>query len=159
MRTVFALFLDYNDAVKAVDELYRQGFKHDEIQILTEEAVAKELTDGNRHIDQGDNLMGMLAGRQAMPVSGVGKVVAVGPLTTIFTQSATQPTPIQGGLVGAFQSMGVPQDRAAFYTDGINQAGVVMAMRVDDTRAANAANILRRFNGSEVSAYTSNRTL
>lgn len=159
MRTVFSLFLDYNDAARAVEELYRQGFKHDEIQILAEEAVAKEITDGNRRVDQGDNLVGMLAGRQGMPVSGVSKVVAVGPLTTIFTQSATQPTPVQGGLVGAFQEMGIPQDRAAFYTDGINQAGVVMAIRVDDARAANAANILRRFNGSEVSAYTPNSLL
>jgi hypothetical protein len=156
MRTVFGLFLNYNDAIKAVDELYRQGFKEDEIQILTEEAVVKEITGGNQQIDQGDNLVGMLAGRQGMPVSGVGSVVAVGPLTTIFTRSATQPSPIQGGLVGAFESMGVPQDKAAFYTDGINQAGVVVAMRTDAERTANAANILRRFNGKEVSAYTPN---
>jgi hypothetical protein len=159
MRTVFGLFLDYNDAVKTVDELYRQGFREEEIQILTEEAVIKEITDGNRLIDQGNNLAGMLAGRQGMPVSGVGSVVAVGPLTTIFTQSATQPTPIQGGLVGAFQSIGVPQDKAAVYTDGINQAGVVIAMRVENERAASAANVLRRFNGSEVSAYTANRSI
>ncbi|MBX2999063.1 MAG: hypothetical protein KF893_11185 [Caldilineaceae bacterium] len=156
MRTVFGLFLDYNDAIRAVDELYRQGFKDDEIQILTEEAVAKELTGGNRQIDQGDNLVGMLAGRQGMQVSGVGSVIAVGPLTTIFTRSATQPSPAQGGLVGAFQSMGVPQDKATLYTDGINGAGIVVAMRTDADRTANAANILRRFNGREVSAYTPN---
>jgi hypothetical protein len=158
MRTVFGLFPDYNDAVKGVDELYRQGFREDEIQILTEANVAKEITRGNKDIVQGDNLMGMLAGHQAMPVSGVGHVVAVGPLTTIFTKSATEPTPIQGGLVGAFKEMGMPEETAAVYTDGINQAGVVLAVRIEDERAAEAANVLRRFNGREVNAYARTNT-
>jgi hypothetical protein len=153
MRTVFGLFLDYNDAARAVDELYRQGYKHDEIQILTEEAVAREITGGSHKIDQGENLVGMLAGRQGMPVSGVGSVVAVGPLTSTFTKTATQPTPEQGGMVGAFKQMGVPENVAAIYTDGINTAGVVLAIRTDAERAAGAANAMRRFNAREVGAY------
>jgi hypothetical protein len=153
MRTVFGFFLDYNDAARAVDELYRQGYQHDEIQILTEEAVAKEITGGSHKIDQGENLVGMLAGRQGMPVSGVGSVVAVGPLTSTFTKTATQPTPEQGGMVGAFKQMGVPENVAAIYTDGINTAGVVLAIRTDAERAAGAANVMRRFNAREVGAY------
>ena len=153
MRTVFGLFPDDNDAARAVDELYRQGYQHDEIQILTEEAVAKEITGGNYKIDQGENLVGMLAGRQGMPVSGVGSVVAVGPLTSTFTKAATQPTPEQGGMVGAFKLMGVPENVAAIYTDGINTAGVVLAIRTDAERAAGAANAMRRFNAREVGAY------
>lgn len=158
MKTVFSFFENYNSAATAVDELYRQGYTHDEIQILTEEAVAKEITNGNRTIDQGENLMGMLAGHQGMPVSGIGSVVAVGPLTTIFTKSATEPTPIQGGLVGAFEEMGMPEDTAAFYTDGINRGGVVLAVRTDDDRAAGAAGVLRRFNGEKVGAFALQNT-
>lgn len=158
MKTIFGLFLDYNDAVKAVDELYRQSYKHEEIQVLTEEATAKDITEGNQNIDDGHNLMGMLAGHRAMPVSGIGSVIAVGPLTTIFSKSALEPTPIQGGLVGAFKEMGMPEDTAAVYTDGINQAGVMLAVRTDDDRAASAANIMRRFNGREVGAYGLQRT-
>lgn len=153
MKTVFGFFADYYDAARTVDELYRQGFSEDEIQILTEEAVVSEMTRNNRKVEQGQNLVGMVSGRQGMPVSGIGSVVAVGPLTSIFSHSALEPNPVQGGLVGAFEEMGMPEEAAAFYTDGINRAGVVLAVRTDDDRAATAAGVLRRFNGERVGAF------
>jgi len=57
---------------------------------------------------------------------------------------------VTGGLVGALMDVGLPEEDAHFYAEGVRRGGVLVTVHADDTRASIATGIMRQANAVDV---------
>ena len=110
---------------------------------------ARDADQPSASADANDSFAQLLAGHQSVSTSDVGEVLAVGELATIFTRAAAQ----TGGMRESLVEAGMAQETAQTYVKGINSAGVALAVRTEDDRAAAVAEVMNRHNGREVANF------
>jgi hypothetical protein len=147
------LFRDRDSAERAYDTLRGRGYTDADVNVL--------MTDDTRRKwyppDDAETDLGRKAGTQAMRGAGVGGAIgtAVGALAALIATTAVIALPgvglvaagplaaalagagagaLAGGLVGALVGLGIPEDRARLYDEGIKGGGMVMGVtpRSDD---------------------------
>jgi uncharacterized membrane protein len=168
MKTVVGLFEDYRDADRAVSELSSQGFTRSEISIAardsairdrmvageagTERAVAESAGAGAVGGSVVGGLAGLLVGIGALAIPGVGPVIAAGTLATTLGSTAVGAGigAAAGGLIGALVGLGIPEEDATFYAEGVKRGGVLVTVQTSDDRASEALSIMRRSNAVDV---------
>jgi hypothetical protein len=94
-------------------------------------------------------LAGVLVGLGALAIPGIGPVIAAGPLAAALTGLAGAGAGavaggVTGGLIGALVDMGVPQETAQYYAEGIRRGGTLVTVRSDDTFTDRVVDILNR---------------
>jgi hypothetical protein len=92
-------------------------------------------------------LGGLLVGLGALTIPGIGPIVAAGPLATALTAllgagAGAAAGGVTGGLLGALVDMGVSEDEAGYYSEGVRRGGVLVVARVPETMADQAANMM-----------------
>jgi hypothetical protein len=93
--------------------------------------------------------VGLLAGLGALAIPGIGPVLASGPIisTLVGAGLGAGTGAVTGGLIGALVDVGVPQDEAEYYHEGIRRGGTLVTVHLGgDDRADDAAAIMRRHN-------------
>src|SRR5690606_38716981 len=95
-------------------------------------------------------LGGLLVGLGALTIPGIGPVIAAGPLAAALTGLAGAGAGavaggVTGGLIGALTGLGVPEENAQYYAEGIRRGGVLVTARVADNRTSEAVDILNRY--------------
>jgi len=162
-RTVVGFFDDYDDAQKAVDALQGAGFSYDDISVISNNADARFGADNRTAPTAGTRagsavggavggaaegaviggLTGLAASLALLLIPGIGPIAAVGPLAA--TLSGAGIGAVGGGVIGALTGLGIPEEAAGYYAEGIRRGGTLVAVKTDDTRAMEAARILRRY--------------
>ncbi len=177
-RTVVALYDDFASANAAVRELVDNGFRRDDISLL----ASDESGEYRRYIDrdapaetsataQGagvgagigaviGGLGGLLVGLGALTIPGVGPVLAAGPLAAALTGLAGAGAGavaggVTGGLIGALVDMGIPEDTAEYYAEGIRRGGTLVTVRTDDGQADRAVEIMNRHDPIDINERAS----
>jgi uncharacterized protein (TIGR02271 family) len=152
-KTVIGLFDSMSDARKVVQDLQESGFERDAISIVSRE--------GERYVsDRGDErtsgaamgagagaavggLGGLLVGLSALAIPGVGPVIAAGPLATTLAGAALGAT--AGGIMGALTDLGIPEEEAHYYAEGVRRGGALVSVETEDHEAERAAEIMSRY--------------
>ncbi len=164
-KTLVALYDHLSDARAAVDELVLQGVPRDSINLVANDASRQyedELSrDRNnpRHEHDGAStgaavgtvlggLAGLLVGLGAFAIPGVGPIVAAGPIIAILTGAGAGAA--TGGIVGALADLGVPEDDAHTYAEGIRRGGSLVSVRLGAAEAARVSDILESHNPVDV---------
>jgi hypothetical protein len=76
-----------------------------------------------------------------LAIPGIGPVIAAGHLPGFGGAGAGA---IAGGLIGALVNIGVPEDEANFYAEGMRRGGVLVTVNArDEDMADQAADIMR----------------
>ncbi|OAT82928.1 general stress protein [Desulfotomaculum copahuensis] len=159
-RTVLATFSTRDSAEQAVSELRGKGFDRD-ISI-----VAKDNARDNRHnqysaptmggdtITDGTTtggvlggLAGLVAGAGALAIPGIGPIIAAGPIAGLLSGAAT------GGIAGGLIDWGIPAERSRFYEEKVRQGNILVSVRCDETKANDAAQVLRRHGAQDVETH------
>ncbi len=167
MKTVVGLFANHNDAERAVNALEDGGFDRSGFSVVTREGaidteteVYEETTDDPSGAGVGagagavggtvlGGLAGLLIGTGALLIPGVGPVIAAGSLATALGSTALGAGigagvgAVVGGLVGALVDMGIPEEEAHVYAEGVKRGGILVIAQTDDTRAPVAASIMQ----------------
>src|SRR2546430_3167214 len=117
---VFGIFTSRMRAEQAIDGLIEQGFRIDDISVLTPEGSStRELaTEKNTKAPEGTatgaaaggaigGTLGLLAGIGALAIPGLGPFIAAGPIMGLL--AGTGAGAATGGLVGALVGMGIPE--------------------------------------------------
>lgn len=86
-------------------------------------------------------LGGLLVGVLALPIPGIGPVIAAGPIAAALTGAGIGAA--VGGIIGALTGMGVPEDDARTYEEGVKRGGTLVTVTAEDTQADSAAEIMR----------------
>jgi hypothetical protein len=100
--------------------------------------------------------MGLLVGVDTFVLAGLGAAVVSGPLgVAIATALATTAAGASvgaaiGGLMGAFIGAGVPEDKAAVYTEGLRRGATLVAIRVDDSAVPQVERVMQQHGALDV---------
>jgi hypothetical protein len=177
-RTVVALYDDFASANAAVRELTDNGIPRDDISLLASDATGEygRYVTGDAAMEtsataQGagvgagigaviGGLGGLLIGLGALAIPGIGPVLAAGPLAAALTGLAGAGAGavaggITGGLIGALVDMGVPEETAQYYAEGIRRGGTLVTVRTDDTMTDRAVDILNRHDPIDINERVS----
>jgi hypothetical protein len=79
-------------------------------------------------------------GLGALAIPGVGPVIAAGPLLAALTGAGVGA--VTGGLIGAMVDMGIPDEQANVYAEGVRRGHVLVTAQVPDTSVEMAARIM-----------------
>ena len=160
-RTIARMFDSYADASAAVRDLESAGFSHDDISLVgnrTEtggEARTDDASDAGSAAGTGATIgtligggAGLLAGIGSLAIPGIGPIVAAGWLVAALTGAGVGAA--AGGLLGGLTGAGVSEDEAHVYAEGVRRGGTLVTVRVDEMRAAEVEQIMRRHNPVDV---------
>jgi hypothetical protein len=92
----------------------------------------------------------------AIAIPGIGPVLAAGALGTALASAlagagvGAAAGAVTGGIVGALMDVGIPEEDAHFYAEGVKRGNVLVTVHADDTRASIAVGIMRQAGAVDV---------
>jgi hypothetical protein len=100
-------------------------------------------------------LGGLLVGLGALAIPGIGPVLAAGPLGTALAALVGAGVGavaggVTGGLIGALVDMGVPEQEAHYYSEGVRRGGVLVTARVEDADESRARDLMNRYSPVDI---------
>ncbi len=174
-RTVVAIFDDFLTANSAVREMVDKGFERDNISIIADNsrgvysfttptaAVAASTNGGTT--DENNSLVGggagigaaiggiggLLIGLGALVIPGLGPVIAAGPLVAaISTLTGAGVGAVAGGVTGsllnALIGLGIPEEEAGYFTEGVRRGGVLVTMQAEEDSSEQIMSIFSHHN-------------
>lgn len=157
--TLVALYDDVRTAQQVVDELIDQGFKRDNISLIARDVDEEyaSYVDGDDHNEAAEGagigaviggIGGLLVGLGALAIPGIGPVVAAGPIVAALTGAGVGA--VAGGILGALVDMGLPEEEAHHYAEGVRRGGTLVAAQVADARVDEAIRIMERHHPVDV---------
>src|SRR5687768_8863649 len=172
-KQVVGLFDNMQDAHAAVQELTNAGFTADDVSIVANNSSGEygvgDGGDGGSEAAEGagagatggavlGGLGGLLVGLGALAIPGIGPVVAAGTLGTALASTAVGAGlgAAAGGLVGALVGVGIPEEDANVYAEGVRRGGALVTVTADsDSDADRAADILDSYNVVDIDERSS----
>jgi len=165
-RTVVGLFNTVDEAHRAVEAIVREGVDREHISVIRrdEAAGASREESGGSGTTAGiatgaglGALGGLLIGLSGVVIPGLGAVIAAGPVATMLVGAGVGAA--AGGLVGALADMGLPEEEAEYYAEGVERGGTLVAVRTDEERAERVRSLMDRHGAVEVERLHADRTV
>ncbi len=167
-KTVLGVFSSVDQAEKAASDLQSKGISRSEISVIAKETSARR--DGSRGRDgRGDRdgsqtmsqdlsggittggviggTAGLLAGIGALAIPGVGPIIAAGPIAAALSGAVT------GGVAGGLVDWGIPEESGRKYEEHVKEGKIVTAVRCDDDKVEDCAEVLRRNGAYDVETH------
>jgi hypothetical protein len=156
-KTVAGLIDTFGEARELIDDLIDNGFPPDSIGIIAKEpeegsevqAAREKISDEQiKGVKVGvgagaavGGLAGLLIGVGAFTVTGIGAVVAAGPIAAALAGVGLGA--VTGGVYGAIRNLGVPEEEAEYYAEGVRRGGVLVTVETDEGGIERAVNIMQ----------------
>jgi uncharacterized protein (TIGR02271 family) len=159
-KTIVGLFDTFAEAQGAVKDLANKGFPRDAISIAANDATGEYAkSSGSSEEWSGTaagattgatigGIGGLLIGLGALAIPGIGPIVAAGPLVAALTGAGIGA--VAGGLIGALTDVGVPEEEAGYYAEGVRRGGTLVTINAEDSRADQAVEIMEKHNAVDV---------
>lgn len=163
LKTVVGLFDDLGHAREAVNELKSRGFADREVSLVANASAEEyhrhfDTTTGayradvevENHSGAGTGagigavlggLAGLLAGLSIITIPGIGPVLGAGPIAS--TLMGALAGGLVGGLLGALTDMGVPEEHAGYYTEGVRRGGTLVVVKTTAAQVDLATGVLQ----------------
>jgi uncharacterized protein (TIGR02271 family) len=161
-KTIVALYDDFSDAQRAVNELVNSGIARDDISIVANDATGEYGQHLDVDRDEGTSgtmagagigavlggIGGLLIGLGALAIPGIGPVIAAGPIVTTLAGAGIGA--VAGGLVGALVDLGVPEEEAHYYAEGVRRGGSLVTVTTSDAMAEEVVDILENYDPVDI---------
>jgi len=141
-----------DSAIAVVNRLVNAGFDRNDISVIANDrdnrysSYIDQDTDGD-DVAKGagigaalGGLGGLLVGLGALAIPGIGPVIAAGPLAAALAGAGIGA--VTGGIIGALVDLGIPEEEAQVYAESVRRGNALVAARVIDSRADEAARIM-----------------
>lgn len=141
MRTVSALFDTYDEVTAAVDGLADMGVSGSDITVVTRRHDATtKIAEGAGLGAAIGGVGGLLAGFGMFVVPGLGTVFGIGWLIPLLIGAAAGG--VAGGVIGSLTGVGIDENDAHVYAEGLCRGGTLLVARVHDDEAGEARAVL-----------------
>ncbi len=162
-RTVVALFDDVDTAQRALEELLSNGFDRNDVSVVRTNAKGDYATGSTTDTSAADasgaaagagigaalgGIAGLVIGLGVLAIPGLGPVIAAGPLATTLAGAGIGAA--AGGIIGALTDVGIPENEAGYYAEGIRRGGTLLTVRASDDKVTRATQILNRFSPVDI---------
>lgn len=168
LKTIVGLYDDLGEARDAVRELVDAGFPRNDINLVAHagaEEYQRHFDREGRYTGADDSsaegaaagagvgaiigaLGGLVVGLALVPIPGIGPIVAAGPLASALTGAGVGA--VVGGLIGALTGVGVPEEHAGYYAEGVRRGGSLVIVKTDSSQLDHITAILNRHNPVDV---------
>lgn len=157
-KTVIALYDDFSTAQRVVEELVNAGFDRSNVSIIANNTSGEYAHTGDAHnaatgdVKAGDGagfgaVIGTLIGLGTALIPGIGPVIAAGPFAAALMAGIGAATgAATGGISAGLIDLGIPEDEAGYYAEGLRRGGAMVSVNGDDTMIDRAANIMNTHN-------------
>ena len=170
MRTVVGLHDHFEDAQRVVQALHEAGFDRNKISLIASDSKGEykrylqgQAGEKTEDIAEGaatgagigavlGGLGGVLVGLGALAIPGIGPVLAAGPIAAGLAGAGIGAA--AGGVIGGLVELGIPEEQANQYAEGVRRGGTLVTLQTDDTRADQAVQIMNRFNPVDINRRT-----
>ena len=140
-KLVVGLFDTVDQANHVVAELEARGFRREDINLVGGGKQRIEVVSGAGEGAAIGGGLGLVAGLAALAIPGVGPVIAAGPVAVALTGAGFGAA--AGGLLGALNNMGIPEEDAPAFLEGIKRGAALVSLRADsDDDAERAADVM-----------------
>lgn len=162
-NTVVGLFDDFSTAQRTVQMLVDAGVDRDAISIVANDAKGEYKhydADGNNAAEGAGagavgggvigGVLGLLVGVGALAIPGIGPVLAAGPLAAALGTAGASTLvgagigAATGGLIGGLVGLGISEEDAHMYAEGVRRGGTLVTAKVADNMANTAVEIMQR---------------
>ncbi|HEY0099898.1 MAG TPA: YsnF/AvaK domain-containing protein [Pyrinomonadaceae bacterium] len=166
-KTVIGLFDNRAEAQSVVQELLSENFRREDISVMSKKLEGQDAGDERvEYVEEdGDEqikdmakgagtgaaiggLAGLLLSLTALAIPGIGPVVAAGPLAAIIAGAGIGAT--AGGLISGLTRLGVTEEDANYYAEGVRRGGTLISVDAADDRAERAVAIMKRHGAVEI---------
>jgi len=152
VKTIVGSFDAYPTARRVARELIDEGYMSRDIGIMASDVSGEYRADGadKEHHTATCALTGGVVGGAAglaasliaLTIPGLGPIIAAGPLVAMLSGAGAGA--VAGGLIGTLTDAGVPEEHANYYAETVRRGGAIVTVKVDESRADRAAEILRK---------------
>ncbi len=154
-KTVLGVFASRQDAEAAVNELRRQGFTTEEINIISKdqnknsnrETYDDDITDGALKGGTLGGIGGLILGAGALAIPGIGPIIAAGPIAAALSGV------VAGGVTGGLVDWGIPTEVSQRYEQSVAQGDILAVIRTSSSKVKSAAQILRQNSAKDVESH------
>lgn len=166
-KTIVALYEDHDHARMAVQDLVDKGIPRDQISLMANNSMRDRNIMGSSTMPQDvktsgtaegvgtgagvgaaiGGIGGLLVGLGALVIPGIGPVLAAGPLAAALggiagAGAGAVAGGAAGGLVGALTDIGVSDEQAGYYAEGIRRGGTLVTVQTEDNRASQIVDVM-----------------
>jgi uncharacterized protein (TIGR02271 family) len=94
-------------------------------------------------------VLGLVAGAASLAIPGIGPIIAAGPIASALAGAGIGA--VAGGAIGALAKVGVPEEEAHYYAEGVKRGGTLITLHARDERIADcAAGVMRRHGAIDI---------
>jgi uncharacterized protein (TIGR02271 family) len=164
-KTVVGLLDNIGEAQAVVRDLVASGIDRDDIGFM---ANQKQTVPASAHLNEsegGDTASGALAGAGTgaaiggvaglalalapLAIPGIGPIVAAGPIAAALTGAGIGA--VAGGLIGGLTRLGVPEEEAHYYAEGVRRGGILVTVAAEsDAQADTAVEVMKRHGAVDI---------
>jgi hypothetical protein len=136
-NAVFAIYRDRMHVEEGIDALLDNGFRIEDISVVLPEIQGATDFAASKSIRSPSGAgavtgavvggtLGLLAGVATLSVPGLGPILAAGPIMEALAGTGA-------GLIGALESLAIPQDEAGQYEGMIRDGKVLLSVLCDNS--------------------------
>jgi len=94
-------------------------------------------------------ILGLVAGVASLSIPGIGPFIAAGPIASALAGATVGAA--AGGIIGALANLGVPEDEAHYYAEGVKRGGTLITVRAESDDVADcAAGVMRQHGAVDI---------
>lgn len=166
MKTVVALYDEFEDAQSAVEDLVKDGFDRANISIVAGDRDGINPPRTAPVVESDDagaegavtgavvgGIGGAILGITALAIPGIGPVLAAGPLIAGLVGAGVGAA--VGGLVGALVDAGLPEQHAGYYAEGVRRGGTLVSVKAEDHEVDRIIDLLDLHNPIDINERVS----
>jgi len=161
-KTVVGYFDQYAPAQNAVRALVDTGFSRSDISLVASDPTGEYAKSSMATSTDPDStsytaagagtgailggIGGLLVGIGALTLPGIGPVIAAGPLAATLLGAGVGAA--AGGLIGILMDVGIPENEAHYYAEGLRRGGAVVTVSTQDEMMIDRATNIFERNGA-----------
>ncbi|HEX2198363.1 MAG TPA: hypothetical protein VHG88_07065 [Burkholderiales bacterium] len=166
-KTVVGMMDNLDEAQAVVRDLVSSGIRREDIGFMANEKQAIPSSAGLNESEgeAGDAASGALTGAGAgaaigglgglllsvapLAIPGVGPIIAAGPIAAALAGAGIGA--LAGGLIGGLTRLGVPEDEAHYYAEGVRRGAILVTVAAgDQAQASRAVEIIKRHGAVDI---------
>ena len=164
-KTVIGLMDNIGEAQAVVRDLVAIGIRRDDIGFMANE---KDTIPSSEHLNESEGstaasgalagagtgaavggLAGLALALAPLAIPGIGPIVAAGPIAAALTGAGIGA--VAGGLIGGLARLGVPEEEAHYYAEGVRRGGILVTVAAEDEAQADlAVDVMKRHGAVDI---------
>jgi hypothetical protein len=159
-KTIVGLFENRVQAQQLVQQLRALNIAGEDISVMSRGDSADDSAGGDRAsgvaIGAGagaalGGLGGLLVGLGALAIPGIGPVLAAGPIAAALAGAGLGAA--AGGVIGALTELGIPEEDAHVWAEGVRRGGTLVTVHADDEMADEIMALMARHGAIDVDEH------